>query len=103
MDGEGRAFQDYYRMALENVSRIEAQKLLTTLKRESMAFARGLRWQTEGGWTGREGGREEGWGRTEGVDSAVRVPTRQASGCPLSLTCGPSFSPSLPPSLPPFP
>lgn len=51
VDAEGRVHQDFYRMALENESRIETQKLLTTLKREGMAFARGLRWRTEEGWT----------------------------------------------------
>ena len=87
VDAEGRVYQDFYRMALENESQIETQKLLTTLKREGMAFARGLRWRTEEGWTGREGGREEG-GRMEGADSSV-------SGGSLSLTHSSSFPPSF--------
>ena len=86
VDAEGRVYQDFYWMALENESRIETQKLLTTLKREGMAFARGLRWRTEEGWTGREGGREGG--RMEGADSSV-------SGGSLSLTLSFLFPPSF--------
>ncbi|EWM23480.1 dep domain containing protein [Nannochloropsis gaditana] len=51
--GVGSAiYEDFYRMALENESRIETQKLLTTLKKEALAFAKVLRWKTAQGWTG---------------------------------------------------
>ena len=51
--GVGSAiYEDFYRMALENESRIETQKLLTALKKEALAFAKVLRWKTAQGWTG---------------------------------------------------
>ena len=51
-DAEGRKYQDYYKMVLENESRTDThthtQKLLTTLKRELMEFARMLKWRVNG-------------------------------------------------------
>jgi len=102
VDGEGRVFQDFYRMALENVSRIETQKLLTALKRESMAFARGLRWKTEEGWTGRKGGKEGGEEGRSRLQCGYQQDRRTTVlCCPSLLTLGPSFLPS--PSLRLFP
>jgi hypothetical protein len=49
----GAIYEDFYRMALENESRIETQKLLTTLKMEALAFAKVLRWETVQGWPGK--------------------------------------------------
>jgi hypothetical protein len=80
VDAEGRVYQDFYRMALENESRIETQKLLTTLKREGMAFARGLRWRTEEGWTGRKGGREGKAGERGGGQEGGRFVNELSGG-----------------------
>ena len=59
IDGEGRAYQDFYKMVLENESRTETQRVVRILKKECMAFARCLTWEMGGrrgrwvgGWVG---------------------------------------------------